>query len=103
MSKRKKTRQQKIISDLRRKTQPQSSHPEKPEQSKPTLPSYSFQVSSMNSSESVSKNDITATSYPFLIHDLKRTGILTFIFIAAELLLFFLLKQHIVKLPMISY
>ena len=52
---------------------------------------------------------VTATTnaasnpYPHVISDISKTAILTIFIIIGELILFFLLKNHIIILPKISY
>lgn len=45
----------------------------------------------------------TLNKYPYLLHDISKTGILTLSIIAIQLILFVLLKNHILVLPMVKY
>lgn len=109
MAKHKKTKQQKIIADLRRKLQyeNQTTLSKKPSteqaiftHAKTTnLPKeFSFKKPSENL-----QNRIVNNNYPYLKHDLFKTGILTGSIVFAQLFLFFLLKNHIIILPMVKY
>ncbi|MDO8657532.1 MAG: hypothetical protein Q7K55_02230 [Candidatus Levybacteria bacterium] len=103
MSKRKKTRHQKIISDLRRKlnTEDLSSAPQilavKHQNSKEQKYETPRQTISL-SKEFALKNyhgtqqSKTARVNPYLLQDLKKTGILTGAIIIAQIVLLFLLK-----------
>jgi hypothetical protein len=99
MAKRK-TRQQKIIADLRR--QLSSSEIEqikiKEPQEKPTT-KYSYEEK---------KVEIKATQHlmytnPYLSKDLIKTAFLTTGIVLGQLILFYLFRQHILILPGISY
>lgn len=96
MAKKRKTRKDKILSDLHRKT------------------SYKVDVTSFASTPvvknvpeakiiipGVQKSNID--KYPYLIKDISRTGIVTASIIAFQILLFIILKFHVLKLPGISY
>lgn len=97
MAKKRKTRKDKILSDLHRKT------------------SYKVDVTSFASpiikntpetktitvSPKVQKSNID--KYPYLIKDISRTGVVTASIIAFQILLFIILKFHVLKLPGISY
>lgn len=94
MAKKKKTRQQKIIADLRRQvtlSKPQESKPEtKPKNfSNPALITYAPKI--------------RAVTYPYLKKDLQKTAILTSSVIALQMILYFLLKSHILVLPRLGY
>lgn len=99
MGKKKKTREQKIIADLRH-------------QLAQTAPSYTLSkieehhqekhvYSPLQSSQTAVK--VSSASYAYLSHDLIKTGILTASLMGIQLVLFFLLKNHIVRIPMLSY
>lgn len=96
MAKKRKTRKDKILSDLHRKA------------------SYKVDVASFASSPvvknapeakiivpRVQKSNID--KYPYLIKDISRTGIVTASIIAFQILLFIILKFQVLKLPGISY
>lgn len=91
---RRKTRQQKIIADLRRQLSTTKTEPIR--------------------TKEVSENKVTIKSVPqvpqhltytnpYLAKDLKKTAILTAGIILGQLFLFFLFRQHILILPGISY
>lgn len=84
--KRKKTRKQKIIADYRHKE-----YVLKNENVPLNVPTP---VMSINKSSS---------SYTYVLNDVFKTGLLTFFIVAGELILFFLLKNHIITLPNINY
>ena len=89
MAKRKKTRQQKMIADIRHQV-------------------YSLEGSSSISVEKTPPipsipQIVQATSYNYLKHDLIKTAFLTGIILAVQSILFFLLKNHILTIPKVSY
>ena len=100
MSKRKKTREQKIISDLRRKitlsrqpnqikTSTQDVNSETPQKA------FTFSIPSIMPQ----KNNVqSSTIYPYLFSDLRKTTALTGLILCVELLLFFLMKNHLLTL-----
>lgn len=91
MGKHKKTRQEKIIADLRRKL----SLKDQPSVLK--TPRFTFQLS-----PSPKPNDQTSSfiyTHEYLNHDLLKTAFLTSSIVIAEIILFFLSKQQIIKLP----
>lgn len=53
------------------------------------------------------KNDLiptaTTSKYPYLLHDILKTGVLTLSIIGIQLILFVLLKNKIIALPMVQY
>lgn len=105
MAKRKKTRQQKIIADLRRqinasqtKSVPLEEKIEKREQSL----SLSLNLPKLNLSEKKQPvSTFTDTSY--LIKDLRKTAVLTTSIIAVQLILLFILKNNILTLNGLIY
>lgn len=87
MAKRK-TRQQKIASDQRR----------------PISGESTFVFSLANSPKMPQKTLVkTTTMHPYLIKDLKKTAILTAMIVAFQFSLFFLLKNHILRIPGLGY
>ncbi len=98
MSKDKKTRQQKVIADLRRKLNNTKNNQIS------TVPTVSLK--SVNLSQiSMTKPTFTSTinSGAYLISDLKRTTFLTAILVGAEIILLFLLKHKIINLSMLQF
>ena len=122
MAKHKKTKQQKIISDLRRKLQSQVetkqilSEKSKTSVSK-QIPEQSFEKQENNNlNKTIKYSNISSydfkkeirnkshiNNYSYVVGDLKKTGILTGSVIIAQLILFYLLKTHIIVLPMVRY
>ena len=94
MAKKKKTRQQKIIADLRRQINASQT------KSAPVLPSLN--LPKVNLSE---KKQATATfvNMSYLVKDLQKTAILTTSMIAFQLILLFILKNHIITLNGLIY
>lgn len=102
MAKYKKTRQQKIISDLRKKLQTVSE--ETVETNNQSNQGFSYQYSAnKRTNQQPTKSASIKNDYSYLSHDIFRIGILTGTIILAQLILFFLLKNHIVILPMVKY
>jgi hypothetical protein len=105
MAKKKKTRQQKIIADLRRqinasqeKSTPIEKKIEKREQ--PISRSLTLPVINLNEKKQVSS---TFTNIPYLIKDLRKTAILTTSMVACQLVLLFILKNHVITLSGLIY
>jgi len=104
MAKRK-TRQQKIIADLRRQintSQTKSAPLEKKIEKRevPLSPSLNLPTLSLNEKkQSVS----TFTNTAYLIKDLQKTAILTASIVAAQLILLVILKNHILTLNGLIY
>ena len=86
MSKHKKTLKEKIIADFNRQV-------------------YSFE--NKNTPLNISAPKIVVNensqSYTYVVDDVLKTIILTAAIIAGEVILFFLLKNHVIILPKISY
>lgn len=55
------------------------------------------------SAPTVASVTVNTNSYSYVINDVVKTGALTSFIIAGELILFFLLKNHILKIPGIVY
>jgi len=96
MGKRRKTYKEKIIADLRRKVyslegQKPFSLEEKESKIINTIP-ISTQASA-----------ISISSHSYLMKDIFKTGVLTGIIVLIQLILYFLLKNHILTLPMVRY
>ncbi len=94
-AKKRKTRKDKILSDLHRKTSYRVD----------VTPFASPVVKSTPEAKiiipRVQKSNID--KYPYLIKDISRTGMVTASIIAFQILLFIILKFHVLKLPGISY
>lgn len=54
---------------------------------------------------SIVKNQASQSTiaYPYLINDLRRTALLSSTIIFFQVILFFILKNHLIKIPGISY
>ena len=99
MAKRK-TRQQKIIADLRRQLI-KTSVPIKVESTMEKKESP-MPIATPREHIQVSQQRLTYTN-PYLAKDLRKTAFLTSCIVVAQLFLFILLRQHILLLPGISY
>lgn len=93
MSRQKKTRQQKIIAELRRKLSVKA----------PVEVSPEFVVKEPSPSKLTQINQPLKTTpsltYSYLLPDLLKTTILTMSIITLQLILFFLLKARLIVLP----
>lgn len=99
MSKHRKTRQEKIIADLRNqliKTQ----NTEISSQS-PTVSLKSLNIPQVKPAILTQSQSITLDNY--LSGDLNKTAILTLFIIALEMALFFLFRQKAIVLPMLQF
>lgn len=97
MAKKRKTRQQKIIADLRHNF----NHPlvnQSPSEAKIKL-----QEATINQSVQKAKKITPANEYPFLVKDITKTGVLTVSILAFQVALFFLLKNHTLTIPGLNY
>ncbi|OGH08314.1 MAG: hypothetical protein A2171_03015 [Candidatus Levybacteria bacterium RBG_13_35_9] len=93
MAKRRKTREQKKLADLRHKILHKTVN-------------YTFDASSLsikNEAKSTSQPQINNTSYSYLMHDLTKTVTLTAAIIGAQIFLFLILKTHLINIPGITY
>ena len=87
----KKTRQEKILADLRRKNFVYTLENK-------NLPSM------INLQDNISKTNIAdVSSYSYIRHDILKTSLLTASIIGFQIILFIFLKNHIIVLPMVSY
>lgn len=101
MSRRKKTREQKKIADLRKKLQEQTS-PSVMQTKASGLPSQP--MVRYNIPLAIKKDSLySPSSYVTIVHDVRKTFLLTTSIITVELILFFLLTHHIVTIPMLRY
>jgi hypothetical protein len=89
MARQRKTRQQKIIAGLRRKVSTIEAK---------SPPSH-IHISEIIPSVSSTSIRTEPSNYAYVIKDLRKTGILTFAIIGAQLLLFFLLRNRMISLP----
>lgn len=97
MARHRKTRQEKIISDLRRKLQ--TANPAE-DPSKKSEIKISLRNAVAKTTPFINANE--GYSYLYLKHDLLRTSAVTLIISFLDLLLFFTLKKHIL-LPTMGY
>lgn len=86
MSKHKKTRKEKIIADYRHKEY--------------ILKNNNMPINNSTFAIPVNKNSYFNTH---VLKDVLKTGILTILIVIGQLILFFLLKNHAIILPRISY
>ena len=96
MPKKRKTKQEKVIADLRRKLV--SQEPATAESTPSFAPTYTFaQTKSIAQTSSYSVNSKTSnlkpTAYSYILSDLRKTVLLTTIAIAAQILLYFVLAR----------
>lgn len=92
MAKHKKSREEKIISDLRRKL----------EQTAPQT--YSLPTTTHNKTAYIpSAKDPYQTTYLYVLHDLRKTLFLTSTIIIAETVLLFLLRKNIFTIPYLQF
>lgn len=90
MAKKRKTRQQKKLADLRHNFQHQTID-------------YTFEVKPPSTKIESKLESETAIAHPYLIKDLTKTVSLTGFIIGAQLFLFLLLKFHIIKIFGLTY
>jgi hypothetical protein len=94
MAKKRKTKEQKKLADLRHNFEHTYKLPASPSVS--IKPAYNTKIEAKTST-------ISINSYPFLKKDLSKTGLLTLGILAFQIILFFILKNHIIVLPGINY
>ena len=100
MSKKKKTRQQKIIADLRRQVTTTHTDFSSNEGHQPTV----LYTPTQKSIYTMNTNKQAYTiSYSDISHDLSKTSLLTFAIIAFDMVLFFLLKNHFIRIPFVQF
>jgi len=93
MAKKRKTREQKKLADLRHKIFHKAVN-------------YTFDTSSpsvKNEAKSFPQSSTNTVSHPYLIKDLTKTITLTGFIIGAQIFLFLLLKTNFLKIPGITY
>ena len=101
MAKKRKTREQKRLADLRHAfTHPLVNQPTPFEAKIQLQPKAKIQsIQTIQNPPAI----ISLTSYPFLVKDLSRTAMLTLTILALQIILFFLLTHHIFTIPNLSY
>lgn len=96
MAKRRKTREQKKLADLRHNfthSFVQNGH-------------YEANIkleTKENANISQAQPTTSLNEYPYLVKDLSKTGVLTALILGFQIILFFLLKNHILKIPGLIY
>lgn len=90
----KKTRQEKKIADLHRRLTLGQPTVEKDAAEKPKHTTYTF-----TKPTTFHKSPPALHEYAYVTHDLLKTTYLTSGIVAAQLLLYFLLRMHVVKIP----
>ncbi len=106
MTKRKKTRQQKIIADLRRNLQSKNQHSFESLQNQhsPVIPQPIIEETyKVIPQVRTATKPLTTGGYVLVASDLIKTVYLTTTIIFAELVLFFLLKNHILRVPFAKF
>lgn len=86
MSKHKKTRKEKVIADYRHQVY--------------ILKNKNIPLNNSTLAIPVNENSYSNTH---VLKDVLKTGILSFSIIAAQIILFFLLKRHLVSIPNLNY
>jgi hypothetical protein len=90
MAKKRKTREQKQVADLRHTFE-----------HKVILNSFAANVSPVKNSPKIQVNNTSA--YPYLAKDLSKTILVTLSILAVQLVLFLTLKLHLIKIPGLPY
>jgi hypothetical protein len=97
MAKKRKTREQKKLADSRHTFKHvfvgQETSAVKPQASPVSTISLSYKP----------KPSISTNQYPYLIKDLSKTGVLTLGILALQIILFSLIRIHVLTIPGISY
>ena len=96
MAKHRKTLEQKKLADLRRKFYSF-------DRVKRDLDQVRLGLDAISESKNVAITVSPTNKYPYLISDILKTGILTGLIIVMQIILFFLLKNHVLVLPMVKY
>ena len=102
MAKKKKTRQQKIIADLRRQVNASQSHVEET-QKREEKRENPVTISLSNAATTIRKPQIFTNTYPYLVNDLRKTAILSLAIVFAQLIFLFVLRNHIVTIDGLIY
>lgn len=105
MAKNKKTKEQKIISDLRRKLYLQKqtiSNSKDTEEKLSSSNNVQIPQPSISYTHTIRQNT-EVINHTYLYHDLLRTTILTSAIVIGQVILFFLLKNHIINLPLANF
>jgi hypothetical protein len=97
MSRQKKTKQRKIIADLRRKIDTAATL------SPQVTASKEAQTRVFSFTSAPSRSITTPDSHTYLGTDIKKTSLLTLILLAAQLLLYYLLHTKIISIGTITF
>jgi hypothetical protein len=100
MAKKKKTRQQKIIADLRRQIPTSQNLTVSYE---PKREAEKIQITQLPKVSTFKNPGITTINPTYLIKDLQKTTILSLAIVAGQFILLFLLKNHIISIGGLSY
>lgn len=98
MGNKKKTRKEKIIADLRRQLH-YSLENQNISFSQNNKLKGSINTTTINSKASPT----LLNAYPYLLSDILKTGIVTISLVAFQIILFLILKKHILVLPGVNY
>ena len=90
MAKTRKTREQKRLSDLRHNFKHQ-------------IVNNTFDVKVSSVKIATNLSSVTHASYPYLVKDLTKTITLTAAIVAVQIILFTILKNHIIIIPNLTY
>lgn len=90
MAKKKKTREQKRLADLRHNFQHQ-------------IVNHTFEVKFPASKIDSKISPAISAPYPYLAKDLSKTFTLTALIVAAQIILFFILKNHLIMILGLAY
>lgn len=99
MANHRKTLEQKKIADLRHKFYSL-------DQTRLSSNSKSFpsvRTNLFSQSKNVATTASLTNKYPYLLHDILKTGVLTGLILIVQIILFFLLKNKIIVLPAVGY
>ena len=89
MPKKKKTRKQKQLADVRRQTEPTVSHTATIQRDHPVREEHetASTIQSLHSQKPVMARSVVTTDYHYLTHDLRKTVILTALILAAQIII----------------
>ena len=96
----KKTRQEKKISDLHRQLALSHATPKEKTSSDATTRK---QIYTLPQQATFYKSTPQPHEYAYVTHDVLKTAFLTSIIVASQLILYFLLHMHVIKLPGLGY
>lgn len=88
MAKKRKTRQEKMLADLRRKLQVTKT----PRSVVTTSPTYSLLATQTTPKPALFNYQLRITNYAYVLSDLKKTAFLTTIALGAQIVLYFVMR-----------